>query len=106
MLGGGKCSSPWGAYFDDYRRRNGSHAHPPGAARPGVMLQASVRVQIIAPPNALYRAGQIQFVREVTDVTVKHTRDPPKMREHGLCCLRRLKAAGVLRAPPTVRKNS
>src|SRR5258707_3544701 len=59
MLGGGKCSSPWGDYFDDYRRRDGLHAHPPGAPRPGVMLMASVRVQIITPPNALYRSDPI-----------------------------------------------
>lgn len=35
-----------------------------------------VRVQIITPPNALTRAGQIQLTREVTDIVAKHSGDP------------------------------
>jgi phenylpyruvate tautomerase PptA (4-oxalocrotonate tautomerase family) len=35
-----------------------------------------VRVQIITPPNALTRAGQIQLTREVTDVVAKLSGDP------------------------------
>jgi phenylpyruvate tautomerase PptA (4-oxalocrotonate tautomerase family) len=34
-----------------------------------------VRVQIITPPNALTRAGQIQLTREVTDVVAKLSGD-------------------------------
>jgi phenylpyruvate tautomerase PptA (4-oxalocrotonate tautomerase family) len=35
-----------------------------------------VRVQIITPPNALTRAGQIQLTREVTDIVAKLSGDP------------------------------
>ena len=35
-----------------------------------------VRVQIVTPPNALTRAGQIQLTREATDVVAKLSDDP------------------------------
>ena len=36
----------------------------------------NVRVQIITPPNALSRAGQIQLVREISGIIAKHAGDP------------------------------
>lgn len=54
-----------------------AHAMEPGtigtAAGDGARV---VRVQIITPPNALTRAGQIQLTREVTDVVAKLSGDP------------------------------
>jgi phenylpyruvate tautomerase PptA (4-oxalocrotonate tautomerase family) len=35
-----------------------------------------VRVQIITPPNALSRPGQIQLVREISGIIAKHAGDP------------------------------
>lgn len=49
---------------------------------PGALGTASgdgarvVRVQIITPPNALTRAGQIQLTREATDVVAKLSGGP------------------------------
>ena len=55
-----------------------SFIHPmePGTALTADGGEKSVRVQIITPPNALNRSGQIQLVREITDLIVKHTGDP------------------------------
>jgi phenylpyruvate tautomerase PptA (4-oxalocrotonate tautomerase family) len=36
----------------------------------------NVRVQIITPPNALSRPGQIQLVREISVIIAKHAGDP------------------------------
>src|ERR1700730_836525 len=36
----------------------------------------NVCVQIITPPNALSRPGQIQLVREICEIIAKHAGDP------------------------------
>jgi hypothetical protein len=36
----------------------------------------NVRVQIITPPNALSRPGQIQLVREISGIVARHAGDP------------------------------
>jgi len=52
------------------------HLMEPGTALTADGGQKSVRVQIITPPNALNRLAQIQLVREITELMVKHTGDP------------------------------
>jgi phenylpyruvate tautomerase PptA (4-oxalocrotonate tautomerase family) len=36
----------------------------------------NVRVQVVTPPNALSRPGQIQLVPEISEIIAKHARDP------------------------------
>ena len=52
------------------------HLMGPGTALTAAGGGKSVRVQIITPPNSLSRSGQIQLVKEITDLIVKHTGDP------------------------------
>jgi hypothetical protein len=39
----------------------------------------NVRVQVVTPPEALSRAGQIRLVREISAIITKHAADPSQV---------------------------